>query len=232
MNRLNAIGNELIERKKDLITFKSQDRVYDALIFQINEALYEKNIIGETTRELLLNNELDLDSFRKYLLSQKEFLKSDNEIKEDFNKLRNVLVDEIERQNLKCAYTDYNIHNSTISIFRTYMFDEDYALKHFDIESDKIDKLMELKGFMSFYSVLRLPKILNDFIENVELETDLFTLSHSQVYENINPKGFNIDLILEIKVSSLEESNMLEIIVSHAREKIEECDLFFEQMTA
>ena len=79
MNKLNSMGQSLLQSKEDLLLYQKQERIYEALNFQIDETLVKTGIIDEATESRLKNLNIDTVTFRNYLLSTVQFLKSDDE---------------------------------------------------------------------------------------------------------------------------------------------------------
>ena len=232
MNKLNALGQSLIQRKEDLLTYKSHERIFNALVFQIEEQLVKTAVIDSTAEEMLINTEIDVVTFRNYLLATFQFLKSETELLEDFKALREDLIAELKRQELTTVTTDINIKGDKVSIFRTYVIDAEYVTEHFDVDEDKVNDLMQINGFVSKYAVLRLPKILKDFIKNYDDIPHMFTVTASKVFESEEPKGYSIDLVFDIKTNELENKDNIEHIVGYVKDIIQDCDEYFENRTS
>lgn len=232
MNKLNALGQNLLQRKEDLLMYRLQSRIFEALVFQIDEKLIKTGTIDNMTRELIVNPEIDAVTFRNYLLATIQFLKTDVELLEDFKHIRESLNDELTKQQLDYVTTDIDLKGDKISVLRTYTIDAEYVVDHFNVDKNKVNDLMQINGFVSKYAVLRLPKILNDFINNYDDVPHFFTIEASKVFENTEPRGYNIDLIFNIKTDELENDSNIEYIVSYIKDIIQDCDAYFDERTA
>lgn len=232
MNKLNNLGQNLLQRKEDLILYQNQDRIVEALLFQVDEQFIKTGIIDNTTSELLKNDKFDTPSFRNYLLGNVQFLKSDAELYEDFKRLNDLLTTELAKQDMDYVTTDIDLKGDKLKVMRTYIIDSEYVTDHFDVDKNKVNDLMKINGFVSKYAVLRLPKILNDFIRNTEDDIPhFFSLEASKVFENNDPIGYNIDLIFNIKTDELENKNNIEHIVLYIKDIIQDCDEYFDERT-
>ena len=229
MDKINALGQELLKRKEDLITYKNQDRIHEALIFSAEEQLVKPKMIDDMAKEMLFNSEIDVTTFRNYLLATVQFLKSEAELMEDFKAIKELLNKELVKQELDYVVTDFNIKEDRISVLRTYIIDSKFVMDHFDISEDKVDSLMQRDGFVSKYAVLRLPKIIKDFIENYDDKPYFFNMQASNVFEYKDPKGYSIDLEFDIRTDEFKNEINIEHIVSYIKDVIQDCDEYFEK---
>lgn len=223
------MGQSLLQSKEDLLLYQKQERIYEALNFQIDETLVKTGIIDEATESRLKNLNIDTVTFRNYLLSTVQFLKSDDELLQDFKELKTKLTDELLRQNVSDVSTNIDIKGDKISVLKTYTIDAQYVLNHFEIEPDKVHDLMQVNGFVSKYAVLRLPKVFKTFIETCEDIPHFFSLSASKVFESDNPMGYSIDIVFDIKTSELEIEDNIQHIVSYIKEILDSCNEYVSQ---
>jgi hypothetical protein len=60
MNKLNSMGQSLLQSKEDLLLYQKQERIYEALNFQIDETLVKTGIIDEATESRLKNLNIEI----------------------------------------------------------------------------------------------------------------------------------------------------------------------------
>ena len=76
---------------------------------------------------------------------------------------------------------------------------------------------MKRKGFIEKFSILRLEKIFNDFLEKVK-DIEDYDISHTNVFFNSDTRNYGIQLDLEISIDNLEDENSLNTIGDSVQE--------------
>lgn len=210
MNKINEVGVRLLEYKDELL--KDYPKIVkDSLLLSLEQMLSDK-VIDLTTYEIIKNTAESKDGFTSYLLTRKEFTKTYEELFEEYEVLRNDLDEELRMHELFDLRTETIVEKDSIYILKTFLIDENFVMDYFGVQEIDLIKLMKRKGFVENFVALRLTKILNDIVNKTKYGTSLLNYDSSLVYFNENYNGYNIDLIMEVKISDipiLEKKNMI-----------------------
>lgn len=205
MDRYNEKGKKLLEYKTELIKDYPQ-LVRDALVLSLDK-MRETQLLDEDTYEKLKLSEDSFDFFKQYLITKKDYTKTEAEIFEEFEKLREILNATIhETEGLEEVRTENNTKKDKISIVKKYSIDEDFTLQYFGVSEEDSLGLMKRRGFIEKFSVLRLTKIMTDFMRNLSYQKDLLECDISLSFYDEETNSYAIEILFDIDISLIENN--------------------------
>ena len=229
MNRINELGMNLIEYKIEL--FKDYPKlVLDSLVLSI-EKMLEVKAIDLDTFMLIKDDTVDIDSFKEYLLTKPNFSKTEEQLREEFEKIREKLNELLISNELENYETESNIDKDIISVSKKYVINEKFAMNYFGVDEKEILKLMKRKEFIEKFAVLRLTKILSEIVSMLDMSKSRFFKNDSSlVYFNEEEEGYCIDLIFEIDIKSIENEIDSQIFeeIKYSTKKAD--DIYYKKM--
>lgn len=230
MNKYNNLGVELINYKHEILK-NYPDIVKRSLHLSIDQ-LMQNNIIDIDTHYALKDDTTTTDSFKNYIIEKSAYIKSAEELLVEYEALREKLNIKLNEQGLsETVHTQSYVEKEKIAINKTFAIDEDYVVNYFGVPREDLEKLMNRKGFVEKYAVLRLPKILSDFLKTVDYPSELFKCSASLVYFDVDKNRYCIDLIFDAPVETVEEDRNIEEIVLNIKDIVSNAVQFYKART-
>lgn len=213
MNKLNKLGVELINYKEELNKDYS-----DLIIRSLNQTINimaENEIIDIDIHYALTHEEVDIEGLNNLLLEKKTCIKTQEELLAEYDEIRSIFnehlgIEDDEKSDIK---TISNIQDDNIIVAKNFTYNSEFAKNYFGIPNKQsLKTFMARQGVFEKFSILRLGKIIKDFIEENPTSKDNFEITFSDVfYENIN-ECYGVSLIFKIDINVIElEENMDEI---------------------
>lgn len=223
MEILNKNGETLLDYRKE---FKRHyaDSIDDALKRAIL-TLYKEKKISEKLFRIILNENVDDLEVYAYLITQKEYTKSSDELNYEFDKVRQKVNDYL----ISCNFIDNvstknSLNDNKICIIRQYDVGKELLLSFFGLTQTEIIPLMKRKGFMDKFCVLRLNQIFKEIYSELKVPEHV-DHGYSLVYYNKLIQGFSIDYKYYVNINYLlDENNLVNIL-----DKIKELDKIVEK---
>jgi hypothetical protein len=229
MNRINQKGMELIQYKIEL-SKDYPEIVKNSLILALEQML-ENEVIDLDTYMNIKDETFSLESFEKYLLTKPSFLKTEEEIFQEFEALRKILDDKLDELEVEGLKTESIIDKDVILVTRKFCIDEDFTLRYFGVEEKDLLKLMKRRGFVEKFAVLRLTAIFKQFMEKVTYPKELFDIDVSLVYFDKDENGYSIDFTFEVNIEDIENQEKLDKICEAIKVIKQEVEEFYQKRT-
>jgi hypothetical protein len=229
MNRINQKGMELIQYKIEL-SKDYPEIVKNSLILALEQML-ENEVIDLDTYMNIKDETFSLESFEKYLLTKPSFLKTEEEIFQEFEALRKILDDKLDELEVEGLKTESIIDKDVILVTRKFCIDEDFTLRYFGVEEKDLLKLMKRRGFVEKFAVLRLTAIFRQFMEKVTYPKELFDIDVSLVYFDKDENGYSIDFTFEVNIEDIENQEKLDKICEAIKAIKQEVEEFYQKRT-
>lgn len=207
MNRINQRGMDLIQYKTELMK-EYPKLVRDSLLLAL-ETMVENKVLDMDSYLVIKEENSDVSSFEEYLQSKSQFLKTDEEIFQEFEVIRMGLNEKLIANNLEGLQTESVIDKDLILITKKFSINEAFTMEYFGVKENDLLKLMKRRGFVEKFAVLRLTAIFKPFKETLEYPKDLFGCDISLVYFDKNVNGYSIDLYFEIPVEEVEREDKI-----------------------
>lgn len=220
MNKFNALGMEVLDYKTEYL--KDYPKlVHDSIALAIDN----KSEIEEDIKNHLKDMSLKMEDFRTYLLKQTSCLKTYEQLLVEYETIRSsidsILVKNEVAKNLK---TFSKVEEENLQLIQEFVITEDFIKNYFTIEGEKdFEILMSRKGFIEKFAILRLTKILDDFLNSIEKEED-FSVKHTLVFFNSEQNVYGIHLEYTIPIDVLEDNSKIETIGTKISEIAEKAD--------
>lgn len=202
MNKFNQLGVELLEYKKELV--KDYPELVLKSLYSSIDSMATDGIIDVDIHYALKDKSQDIESLKTLLLSKKTCLKTKEQLLEEYEELRDKLDKALSLADNDYVSTKSDIDNEAIVLTQKFVLKEDFLKNYFYIESEKdFETLMKRKGFIEKFAILRLEKIFNDFLNNIN-SNELYKVDHSKVFFNGEENLYGIQLLVNIPVENLE----------------------------
>ena len=206
MDRINKIGRNLINYKSEYS--KHYSPIVDESLMLALEAQLEKRLLDQELFDQIINDSISLSDFEKFIGNKREYVKSQKELLEEFEKVRAIVNESLTR----LQFTDYietesNTEINKISILKQYTISEEFIKMYFGLEDEDMTQIMKKKGFAEKFAVLRLTKIFKEIFSEMRPETE-FTQGFSRVYYNKDVNGFSVDYKYHLQVDFINKENI------------------------
>lgn len=216
MNKINLKGENLIQYKNELKK-EYPDLVKQSMIIALQQLLDGK-IIDREAFELTKNETVDIEEFREYLLSKKDYMKTEKEILAEMD---------IIKQDIFSCLKSMNIENNLVLksvadkekfiITRKFTIDENFVVSYFGVPEEDLLKLMKRGEFVEKFAVLRLSKVFKDISQKI-VKTELVNFDTSLVYFDSSLNGYSIDFVFEVNLLTAEDGKKLETACEQIKE--------------
>lgn len=208
MNKFNNLGMEVLDYKTEYL------KDYPKLVHDsIGIAIDNKADIVDDIKAHLKDTSLKIEDFRTYLLTQPSCLKTYEQLLVEYEQIRSA-IDSILAKNTigKELNTFSKVEDETIQLTQEFIITDEFIKNYFYVENDKeFESLMNRKGFIEKFAILRLTKILNDFIDSLDAYSD-FSIRHTLVFFNSEKNVYGIYLEYIIPIDVFENSSKIESI--------------------
>lgn len=229
MNRINQKGMKLIQYKIELA--KDYPQIVKESLHLALEQMVANDVIDIDTHQIVLDESVSVSEFEEYLKTKPQFLKSPDEIFQEFESLRFRLHEKLLSYNLRDLHSESVVEKDVILVVKKFCIDEEFTMRYFGVEEKDLVKLMKRRGFVEKFAVLRLPAIFKPFMQTLEYPKDLFVCDVSLVYYDKEINGYSIDLYFELPVDEVEKEENLDSICSAIKAISEKAQVYFEEKT-
>lgn len=197
MNKFNQYGETVLEYREEFLNTEYPKLVHNSLKTTIEEK-YDNDIAT-----LIKNTDLSETEFKKELSKIKLCLKTEEELKEEYQEIIDQLLLEEDSYDSRC-----NVAEETIEVTKEYILDELFFKHYFDVQDDNIfEKLMKKNGIFEKFAMLRLSKIFKDFIQDIDERNLKFTVEKTQVFFDSDRNVYGIYLDFIIPIDYIEDEN-------------------------
>lgn len=225
MNKFNKLGMELIEYKSELN--KSYPPIVIKSLYSSVDALANNGIIDVDTHYSLKGDDTTISAFKELLLTKNTCVKTYNELFIEYEDIRNKFNEKLDINDKDYIQTQSIVEGEKIILLQDFTIKEDFIREYFYIESEKdFETLMSRKNFLHKFAILRLEKILKDFIS---LSGDELNLTHSSVFYHEKKNTYGIQLLFSYNIEDLENEDIAERLVVLTKEKIYDAIEFYNR---
>lgn len=231
MNKYNQLGLELIKYKTELLK-EYTDIIVNALYLAIDQ-LAQTKIIDTDTQAYLKDNNIKLKEFNKIIINDEKYIKSNEELLVEYEELREKInIRLAENDLINGIRTQSYVNKEKLQINKTFAIRKDYVMKFFGVNEEELEKLMKRKGFIEKFAVLRLPKIISDFLRATDYPTELLKVNGSLVYYDAINDGYSIDLSFDIPIDIVEDELNIEDIILNIKDIISNAEAYYDSKMA
>lgn len=208
MQRINQRGELLLQYKEEY-SKDYPEIVLQALEVQI-QGLLSTIPDGATIFSVLTDRKQGLDSFRRFILEKKEFIKTEEELFNLFESKRLMLDEKIKQKKINCR-SKSSIGHDGIVFSMTFEINEDFVVRYFGVPHEEAFRLMKRKGFIDQFASLRLMKIANDLVKKSPERS-----FHSQICFDESSEAYSFEISYVLKYAdfdSCEDDDALDSFV-------------------
>lgn len=220
MKILKPIVYEIINIKKELLDENHSPTVKKALELTIDQ-MYKSGHIDYDTQINIKDSRINEDEMLEFLSSNDSFKKSKEELEIEYLEFGKIITEDLINLGVESESFAYkaDVDSESINICKIFSLEKEFLKNFFYLKNedsdDYLDKLMKRKGFIERFAILRLPRILFDFVDICETSSN-FSLEKTYPYFDSNKNCYSIDLVFNIKIDKITEdvrSEVLEEIV-------------------
>lgn len=227
MNKLNLLGLEIIEYKKELA--KDYSELVKKSLNTSIEILASNDVIDVSTLYALQDNAMNIDPFIKFVYSNSKYLKTKEELTKEYESIRVKVNNFLEGFGYKeDIYTGSCIEEEVIKISKIFYMNEDFIKKYF-YNVTNIDKVMERKGFAEMFAILRLPKIIKGFLGDYNYNKEYYNCKASEVFYEKEVNAYGIYMITDLNIENIEEESSMEAILNDLVETFRALDEYYNE---
>ena len=220
MNKFNQYGETVLEYRSEFLN-KDYSRIIHNSLKNTIEEKYDTELSA-----LIKDTNLSENEFKKELSKFNACLKSEEELKEEYQEIIDQLLLEGDEYDSRC-----NVAEETLEVSKEYILNETFFKKYFDVQDENtFEKLMKKNGIFEKFAMLRLSKIFKDFIEDVDKRDFSFQVQKTQVFfdSDRNVYGIYLDFIIPIEYVDDEEFDIDELR-NKVKTIIQDADIMFDE---
>lgn len=206
MQKLNALGVELQSLKRELLNPNYPSVVKKSMI-TLAHTMVEKELIDVNLHLLLTDEKTGFDDFNAFLHETPSCLKTKEELLAEYEKIRESLEDILKEMEPDTSLTSKSlVDTEQISFAQTIKLDKQWVSDYFGQPADEIDKMMVRKGFVEKFAVLRLAKILSDFLKSGLFDKrDGVDVKATRAFYDVDHGYYGIHLMFYISIEDAED---------------------------
>ncbi|MFJ8528572.1 hypothetical protein [Bacillus sp. NPDC094106] len=232
MNKYNIFGMELISYKTEIL--KDYPDIVKRSLHDTFDRLLEHNAIDKDIHYALKDGGMDTNAFKSYILTNIKCIKSNEELLVEYEMIRERLESHItELIHTQELETESFVEKENISIIKKFVIDAKFAQEYFGVEEKDVkEKLMKPKGFVEKFAVLRLKKILMDFVQMDEVQSEYFdytSITTFLVYREEDTSNYCIDLCLSIPIDIAEDEENTEVLLEDISRVVSKSQTYFDE---
>lgn len=208
MNKFNVLGMEVLDYKTEYL------KDYPKLVHDsIGLAIDTKSDVEDDIKAHLKDMDLHFDDFKAYLLTQKSCLKTYEQLLTEYEVIRKSIDDKLASSEVgKELKSMSKVEEEIIQVQQKFIISDEFIREYFSIADDKeFESLMTRKGFIEKFAILRLTKIFDDFLKNLEADNDI-KIKHTLVFFDSEHNVYGIHLEYDIPIDLLEETVKVDAI--------------------
>lgn len=204
MNKLNHLGNELVELKRELT--QSHTSIVLKSLNQLADQLLTQKMIDDVTFSYLKDSTQTVQQFQSYCLTQSQFCLDQESLLKIYDKKRLELVNYLNQSVEAYQLTSKSfLKEEEVVIVKSFSFDRDMACQFFGIDERFCENLYGRKRFIERFVVLRYKKILSEFIQNYPVEKVPFKIDRTPVFFDETTEAYTIEFLIKFKLEVLED---------------------------
>lgn len=210
MQKFNQLGLELVSIKSELLNLNHSDVVRKALLFQA-ENMTENKQIDVDTHLALTNGQLIAEDFRLFIMEKPSYMKTFEELRGEYDIIRESLLEQFQTDVVLDSTSD--VETESISFVQTYELDLEWVKSYFDVKEADIPKLVNEKGFIAKFAVLRFPKVVDEFLDKKMEDSPIVDVTRAEhVYLNAETSSYCMDLVYKVSIDDAEKDSLHETI--------------------
>lgn len=230
MNKLNKVGSQMLEYKLELT--KDYPEIVINSLHSMIDKLAEDGVIDIDVHLAVKERSINLNSLKELLLNKPSFVKTYEELLFEYEQIRTKINEilEIDEENLnEVVKTVSSVNNEKIAITKEFILTEDFIKEYFYVKSEKdYEVLMQRKGFVEKFAILRLDKILRDFKDSKNINSKYYEVINSNVFFEAERNIYGIHLLFNIPVNNLENEDDLIRVVNEIKDIMNDATEYFD----
>lgn len=233
MKKLKPIAYELMNLKTEMLNESYSKTIKQALELSIDQML-EKGFIDFDMQLNLKDKNYSLEKLNEYLEESNEFKKTKEELEIEYDNFVKIINEEMLGLGLMKDefYCKVDATEEKIKICKIFCLKEEFLKNFFyfkdDSNNDYLEKLMKRKGFIEKFAILRLPRIMFNFIDCCD-KNYKFTLEKTYPYFDSNNNSYSIDLVFSINVDDIENDEERGVILNEIIPIMNKADEYFQE---
>lgn len=227
MQKFNQLGLELLSTKDELLNKHHSEVVRKALLFQA-ESMTQSQLIDPDTHLALTNGDLSPEEFTLFLAEKKFFMKTIEELRNEYDVIRESISD-LFKTDVKFDSLS-KVENESLVYIQTFELDLDWVKSYFLVKETDIPQLIKEKGFVAKFAVLRIPKIVDEYLAKHSPGHDMVSIVRAEhVYLNAETSSYCMDLIYTVSIDDVEDSSTHAGVAQYISASAEASQAFFKQ---
>lgn len=231
MNKLKPIANEILNIKKEMLNKNHSTVIKKALEISVDRMLAE-GFIDLDMHLCIKDDNYSFSQLKKEIETSDKYLKTEEELLTEYEVLTEKLNHLVSKFDLEDYYINVNLESDKINICKVFSLDAESLKRYFCLpeganSKEYLEKLMKRNGFVQQYAVLRLPRIISNFIEMYPINNK-YKMSKSHSYFQADKKTYSIDLVFSMDSYLVEKIDENSDILLDIYNKINEAGEYFQ----
>lgn len=245
LERLNKVGVEVLEYKKELMNTKHSSIVQRALV-NATTNLLSSEVITMDIHDALRDSDTTVQEVKTLVLEEHNLVKTEEELKVEFESIREPFHEALMRREAiqDASYaklsSESQVKEDEIQVVLSFEMTKDFMGDYFEKDGDYLDRMMKSDGFAEKFAILRYGALMMKYLKRFETYDDdrkRAALEHNvevgatKVYVNKDESLYGVELVFHIPVVSLEESDDLTPLLNMLAEHIKDANEFINIRT-
>lgn len=239
LNKLNKLGNEILEYKEELLNNNHSKIVEKALLSSVTDLL-SGGIINVDIHDALGDSNSSLEDVRALVLNKPNLTKTTAELKAEYDEYRepffNKLMESISLSDTEPTRITSESHVSVeeIQIILTFNMTKEFIGDYFEREGEQLNAMMKPEGFAEKFAILRYSALVSKYLKSHEIYSDDtkrailkndIEIGGTKVFVNKDEEVYGVELVYHVPVDNLLDDetseNTRELLSKELQEAIE-----------
>jgi hypothetical protein len=232
MQKLNGLGVEILSLKQEILKPDYPEIVKKALR-ESAENMVKNKAIDVDLHLALTDEKMKQSDFQSLLLDNPTCLKNKEEMLVDFEKVREQLQEQFNSDDtLMDIESNSLVDTDQIAFSKTFKLDQSWVSKYFGQPADEVGKLMVRNGFVEKFAVLRLSKVLENFLKSDQFtEHKTVECKATRVFYDLEQNYYGIRLMFYMDIEDGEDEEKSTQALDYIRQINEKVVAYMDERT-
>lgn len=219
MEKLNGFGLELQSLKQELLKPDYPPVVKKSLV-TLAHSMVEKKQIDVNLHLLLTDEKTSLEDFTALLHETPSCLKTKEEMFAEYEQIRERLQAALEKMEPGTPVKSKSLVETEQLVFtQTFRLDKQWVCDYFGQPPEEVGKLMVRNGFVEKFAVLRLAKILEDFLSSGDFAyREGVDVKATRVFYDVDHGYYGIHLMFYLEIEEAENFEAAQAHLEYIRD--------------
>lgn len=217
LNKLNKLGNEILEYKEELLNNSHSKIVEKALLSSVTDLL-SGGIINVDIHDALGDSNSSIEDVRELVLNKPNLTKTTGELKAEYDEYRLPFFEGLTEDSslsdteLSKLTSESHVSVEEVQFILTFNMTKDFVGEYFEREGEQLNAMMKPEGFAEKFAILRYSALISKYLKSHEIYNDDkqrailkndIEIGGTKVFVNKDEEVYGVELVYHVPVHNL-----------------------------